>query len=45
MFWYLQMGSKQKEIEIAKKMLNKNMDISIISEITSLTEEEIENLK
>jgi len=38
-------GSKQKEIEIAKKMLNKNMDISIISEITSLTEGEIEELK
>ncbi len=38
-------GSKQKEIEIAKNMLNKNMDINTISEITGLTKEEIESLR
>jgi predicted transposase/invertase (TIGR01784 family) len=38
-------GEKNKSIEIAKNMLSKNMDISLISEITSLTKEEIENLK
>ena len=31
-------------IEIAKKMLEKNMDINTISEITGLTTEEITNL-
>ena len=35
---------KEKE-EIAKKMLEKNMDIEIIMEITGLTKEEIEKLK
>ena len=35
-----------KEIEkTAKNMLNKNMDISIISEITGLSKEEINELK
>jgi len=37
-------GNKQKQIEIAKNMLNKNMDITIISEITGLSTEEIEKL-
>ena len=41
----IEQGSKQKEIEIAKNMLKENMDIDIISEITSLTKEEIESLK
>lgn len=41
----LEEGSKQKELEIAKNMLNKNMDIETISEITGLTKEEIESLK
>lgn len=37
--------TKEKELEIAKKMLNRNMRIEEISEITSLTKDEIENLK
>ncbi|MCI9586145.1 MAG: hypothetical protein HFH45_05905 [Bacilli bacterium] len=41
----IEQGSKQKEINIAQNMLNKNMDIEIISEITGLTKEEIETLK
>mgnify|MGYP002546517916 CR=1 FL=1 len=31
--------------EIAKNMLAKNMEIELISEITSLTEDEINSLK
>lgn len=38
-------GSKQKEIEIAKNMLLKSMEVTLISEITGLTKEEIEKLK
>lgn len=38
-------GSKETKIEIAKNMLNKNMDIETISEVTCLTKEEIETLK
>ena len=38
-------GANERNIIIAKNMLNKNMDISTISEITGLTESEIENLK
>ena len=38
-------GSKQEKIEIAKNMLNKDMDINDIIEITGLTREEIEELK
>ena len=38
-------GSKQKEIEIAKKMLEKNKEISEIMEFTGLTKKEIESLK
>ena len=38
-------GSKKEKIEIAKKMLDKKMDIAIISEITGLTIEEINNIK
>ena len=34
-----------ERLEIAKKMLMKNMDINIISEITGLSVEEIEKLK
>lgn len=41
----IEQGSKQKEIEIAKNMLNKDMDIETISEITGLTKEKIETLK
>lgn len=38
-------ASKNKEMEIAKKMLLKNSDIKFISEVTGLSEEEIKNLK
>jgi len=38
-------GSKNEKLEIAKNMLNKKMDMEIISEITGLTNDEIENLK
>ncbi|MCI9585668.1 MAG: hypothetical protein HFH45_03430 [Bacilli bacterium] len=38
-------GAEQKQIEIAKNMLGKNMDIETISDITALTKEEIVNLK
>lgn len=38
-------GRKEANIEMAKKMLENNIEISIISKITELTEEEIKNLK
>ena len=38
-------GSINKSIEIAKKMLEKNMSIEEIMEITSLSQQEIEKLK
>ena len=38
-------GEKIKQIEIAKNLLNENIDISIISKATGLSIEEIENLK
>ena len=37
-------GEKKKSIEIAKKMKEEKMDISIISKITGLKKEEIEKL-
>lgn len=37
-------GRKEEQREIAKKMLAKKIDIELISEITSLTEEEIDKL-
>ncbi len=37
-------GKKEKQIEIAKKMLEENMDIKLISKLTSLTEKEIKKL-
>jgi len=37
-------GSKYEKIQIAKSMLNKNMDIILIAELTGLTQEEIKNL-
>lgn len=40
----IEQGEKNKQIEIAKKLINKKMEISIISEITGLTIQEIENL-
>ena len=38
-------GKNERNIEIAKNMLAKNMEIELISEITSLTEDEINSLK
>lgn len=37
-------GIKENQIEVAKKMKEKNIDIDIIEEITKLTKEEIEKL-
>lgn len=41
----LEAGEKNKSIEIAKNMIEKNIEINIISEVTGLSIEEIENLK
>ena len=38
-------GMEKKTIDIAKKMIEKNMEIKDIMELTGLTEEEIKNLK
>ena len=38
-------GEKKKQIEIAKRMLEKGKDIEEIKELTELTEEEIKKLK
>ena len=37
-------GVNRRNIEIARNMLNKNLDIDMISEVTGLTKEEIEKL-
>ena len=37
-------GIEQEKIEIAKSILSKNIDISVISECTGLAKEEIEEL-
>ncbi len=37
-------GEKDKEIEIAKKMLEKGMELKTIVEITGLTQEEVEQI-
>ena len=36
---------KKEKIEIARKMLAKNIEIEVISELTELSEKEIEELK
>lgn len=38
-------GKKERNIEIAKKSLEENIDINLISKITGLSLEEIKNLK
>ena len=38
-------GEKQKQIEIAKRMLRDKIEIKTIEKYTDLTEEEINNLK
>ncbi len=40
----LEQGTKNSQIQIAKKLKEKNIDITIISETTGLTKEEITNL-
>ena len=37
-------GSKQKSFDIARRMLQKGIDIETISELTGLTEKEISEL-
>jgi predicted transposase/invertase (TIGR01784 family) len=37
-------GKQDKQLEIAKKMLDENMDLSLISKMTGLTKEKIEKL-
>ncbi len=37
-------GRAEERNELAKKMLEKKMDIDLISELTGLTKEEIESL-
>ena len=37
-------GAKQKSFDIAKRMLEKGIDIETISELTGLTEKEISEL-
>lgn len=41
----IQEGIKEEKVNIAKNMLNKNMDISTIIEITGLSKEYILKLK
>ena len=38
-------GKKEKTIEIAKKLLEKNIDIEVIMETTGITKEELESLR
>ena len=39
----MELGSKEKQLEIAKSMLDKDMDINLIIELTGLTKNEINN--
>ena len=41
----IKQGIKQNNIDVAKKMLDKKLDITTIEEITGLTKEEIMKLK
>ena len=41
----IEKGEKKKAIKVAKKMIKKGMDISLISEMTGLTENEINTMK
>ncbi len=41
----LKQGESKRNVEIAKEMLKKEFEVSIISQITKLTEKEIEDLK
>ena len=37
-------GKRETQLEVAKKMKEKNIDINLIIEITGLTKEEVEKL-
>lgn len=41
----IEQGIEQRNIEIAKKMLGENINISIISKVTGISEEDIEKIK
>lgn len=41
----IEKGTNTEKINIAKKMLEENIDVNIIIKVTELTKEEIENLK
>ena len=41
----LERGTEQSKNEIARNMLKKGLDISLISEVTGLSNEQINNLK
>ena len=41
----IEQGSEKEKINIARNMLKENMNISLISKLTGLTEEKINNLK
>ena len=41
----MEYGRKEQSIEIAKKMLEENLDIEIIVKTTGLTEEEVKKLQ
>mgnify|MGYP000441496975 FL=1 len=38
-------GQQEEKIQMVEKLLNKSMDISFISEVTGLSNEEIEDLQ
>ena len=38
-------GQQEEKIQMVEKLLNKSMDISFISEVTELSNEEIEDLQ
>ena len=43
--WGKEEGVKEKTIEMVKKMLEKKLDIELISELSGLSKEEIEKIK
>ena len=43
--WEKEEGVKEKTIEMVKKMLQENIDVSTISRVSGLSKEEIEDIK
>ena len=41
----LEQGKQENKIEIARNLLNENMDLNLISKVTGLTIDEIKNLE